>query len=45
MILLLLRTEMRIVELPNVKLSDISFAERKILLYLGENNYQGRAVS
>ena len=35
---------MRIGELLNVKLSDISFSERKILIYLGEKNYQGRAV-
>lgn len=44
MILILLRTGMRIGELLNVKLSDISFSERKILIYLGEKNYQGRAV-
>lgn len=44
MILLLLRTGMRIGELLAVKNKDISFSERKILLYLGEKNYQGRAV-
>lgn len=44
MILLLLRTGMRIGELLEVKLSDISPTERKILVYLGEKNYQGRAV-
>jgi integrase/recombinase XerD len=44
LILLLLRTGMRIGELLEVKLSDISFSERKILIYLGEKNYQGRAV-
>lgn len=44
MILLLLRTGMRIGELLEVKIADISFAERKILIYLGEKNYQGRAV-
>ncbi len=44
LILLLLRTGMRIGELLNVKVNDISFSERKILIYLGEKNYQGRAV-
>ncbi len=44
MILLLLRTGMRIGELLEVKFIDISFAERKILIYIGEKNYQGRAV-
>lgn len=44
MILLLLRTGMRIGELLEVIITDISFAERKILIYLGEKNYQGRAV-
>ncbi|MBU1720927.1 MAG: tyrosine-type recombinase/integrase [Bacteroidetes bacterium] len=44
MILLLLRTGMRIGELLNVKVTDIILPERKILLYLGEKNYQGRVV-
>lgn len=44
LILLLLRTGMRIGELLEVKIADISFVERKILIYLGEKNYQGRAV-
>jgi integrase/recombinase XerD len=44
MILLLLRTGMRIGELLEVKINDISFSERKILIYQGEKNYQGRAV-
>lgn len=44
MILLLLRTGMRIGELLDVKLTDISPNERKILIYLGEKNLQGRAV-
>lgn len=44
MILLLLRTGMRIGELLEVKVSDINFNERKILIYQGEKNYQGRAV-
>ena len=44
MILLLLRTGMRIGELFNVKVSDIILPERKILIYLGEKNYQGRVV-
>jgi site-specific recombinase XerD len=44
MILLLLRTGMRIGELLAIKTTDISFSERKILIYLGEKNFQGRAV-
>jgi integrase/recombinase XerD len=44
LILLLLRTGMRIGELLEVQISDISIAERKILIYLGEKNLQGRAV-
>ena len=44
LILLLLRTGMRVGELLEVKLPDIVFPERKILLYLGEKNFQGRVV-
>ena len=44
LILLLLRTGMRIGELLNVKIVDIILPERKILLYVGEKNYQGRVV-
>jgi integrase/recombinase XerD len=44
MILLLLRTGMRIGELLNVKVADIIMPERKILIYLGEKNYQGRVA-
>lgn len=44
LILLLLRTGMRIGELLNVQLSDIISRERKILIYQGEKNYQGRVV-
>lgn len=44
LILLLLRTGMRIGELLAVQISDISLAERKIMIYLGEKNFQGRAV-
>ena len=44
LILLLLRTGMRIGELLEVKVNDISFVERKILIYLGEKNMIGRAV-
>ncbi len=44
LILLLLRTGMRIGELLEVQISDISFSERKIMIYLGEKNFQGRAV-
>jgi integrase/recombinase XerD len=43
-ILLLLRTGMRIGELLAIKTTDLSFSERKILIYLGEKNFQGRAV-
>lgn len=44
LILLLLRTGMRIGELLNVRVSDIILPEKKILLYLGEKNFQGRVV-
>ena len=44
LILLLLRTGMRIGELLKVKLSDIILPEQKILIYLGEKNFQGRVV-
>ena len=44
LILILLRTGMRIGELLNVKMSDIIMPERKILIYQGEKNYQGRVV-
>ena len=44
MVLLLLRTGMRIGELLNVRITDIIVPERKILIYLGEKNYQGRVV-
>lgn len=44
LILLLLRTGMRIGELLNVTVSDICFSERKVLLYVGAKNYQGRVV-
>jgi len=44
LILLLLHTGMRIGELLRVKIADIILPERKILLYLGEKNFQGRIV-
>lgn len=44
LILLLLRTGMRIGELLKVKVKDIIVPERKILLFLGEKNFQGRVV-
>lgn len=44
LILLLLRTGLRIGELLNVKISDIVLPERKILIYLAEKNDQGRVV-
>ena len=44
MILLLLRTGLRIGELLNVKVTDIILPECKILIYQGEKNYQGRVA-
>lgn len=44
LILLLLRTGMRIGELLNVTISDLHLSERKILIYQGEKNYLGRVV-
>ncbi len=44
LLLLLLRTGMRIGELLEVEVSDIVLNDRKILIYLGSKNYQGRAV-
>ena len=43
-ILLLLRTGMRIGELLETQINDIVMSDRKILIYLGSKNYQGRAV-
>lgn len=44
MILLLLRTGMRIGELLNTKVMDINIEEQKILIYEGEKNQRGRVV-
>ncbi len=44
LILLLLHTGMRIGELLKVKMADIIFPERKVLLFLGEKNLHGRVV-
>lgn len=44
LILLLLRTGMRIGELLAIQINDIVLSDRKILIYLGSKNYQGRAV-
>jgi len=44
MILLLLRTGMRIGELLNTKLVDVHLADKKVLIYEGEKNRKGRAV-
>ncbi len=44
MIMLLLRTGMRIGELLEVKVDDIILADQKILIYVGSKNYQGREV-
>ena len=43
-VLLLLRTGMRIGELLELQISDINLNEQKILIYVGEKNYQGRAI-
>ena len=44
MILLLLRTGMRIGELLNTKVSDVHLADKKIMIFEGEKNRKGRAV-
>jgi integrase/recombinase XerD len=44
MILLLLRTGMRIGELLNTKIIDVYLADKKIMVYEGEKNRKGRAV-
>jgi site-specific recombinase XerD len=44
MILLLLRTGMRIGELLELQVADIDLPEQKIMIYIGEKNYQGRVV-
>jgi integrase/recombinase XerD len=44
MIMVLLRTGMRIGELLNTKMNDLHLKDRKIDIYEGENNRQGRVV-
>ncbi len=44
LIMLLLRTGMRIGELLAVKLEDIVLHDQKILIYVGSKNYEGRVV-
>jgi integrase/recombinase XerD len=44
LIMLLLRTGMRIGELLEVKLEDIVLHDQKILIYVGSKNYEGREV-
>lgn len=44
MILVLLRTGMRIGELLQTRVSDVHLAERKVLLWVGEKNRTGRVV-
>jgi integrase/recombinase XerC/integrase/recombinase XerD len=44
LILLLLRTGMRIGELLDLRVADINMAEKKVLIYLGEKNSRGRVV-
>jgi len=43
-ILLLLRTGMRIGELLELQVTDVNLDEQKIMIYVGEKNYQGRVV-
>ncbi len=43
-ILLLLRTGMRIGELLDLKSRDINLEERKVMIYIGEKNFRGRVV-
>jgi integrase/recombinase XerD len=44
MIMLLLRTGMRIGELLRIRVSDVNMGEQKILIYEGEKNQRGRVV-
>lgn len=44
MVLVLLRTGMRIGELLDTRVSDVHLEEKKILIYEGEKNRRGRAV-
>ena len=44
LILLLLHTGMRIGELLNTKVTDIILSERKIMIHIGEKNFEGRVV-
>jgi site-specific recombinase XerD len=44
MVLVLLRTGMRIGELLNTRVSDVYMEEQKILIYEGEKNQRGRVV-
>jgi integrase/recombinase XerD len=44
MILMLLRTGMRIGELLNTRVADVQMEEQKILIYEGEKNQRGRVV-
>jgi integrase/recombinase XerD len=42
--LLLLRTGMRIGELLDLRPDDVNLQERKVLIYIGEKNHQGRVI-
>lgn len=44
MILIMLRTGLRIGEVLNLKMADVQLGERKLLIYEGEKNYTGRVV-
>ena len=44
MILMLLRSGMRIGELLNTKVIDVHLTDKKIMIYEGEKNRKGRAV-
>jgi integrase/recombinase XerD len=45
MILVMLRTGLRIGEVLNLKMTDVQLTERKLLIYEGEKNHIGRDVS
>lgn len=44
MIVVMLRTGLRIGELLNLKVNDVVLTDRKLLIYEGEKNYTGRTV-
>ena len=44
MILVMLRTGLRIGEVLDLKVADVQMADRKLLIYEGEKNHIGRVV-